>query len=1139
MESPAPTELVREYLSRMADIHGTGGATKETSYYSALENLLNQFGKQLKPQVICNGQLRNSGAGNPDFGLYTKSQVQDGEPRKGQLPERGVVEVKGLPEETWQTADSAQATKYFQRYKLVLITNYREFRLIGEDRTGKAAELDRYTFAGDEATFWSMAAKPASAAQKHATHFAEFIRRVITTAAPLVKAEDIAWFLASYAKDAFATLSEKDSSSLKPLRDALETALGIRFEGENGEHFFKSTLIQTLFYGVFSAWVVHAKQSDEHFDWKTSAFTLTVPMVKALFEQIATPSKLGVLGLMPVLDRTADALNRVSKVEFFKTFDTGAAVQHFYEPFLQAYDPELRKSLGVWYTPPEIVTYMVERVDRVLRSELGKVNGLADKDVYVLDPCCGTGTYVVAVLRKIEQTLRSLNDDDLVADDVKQASRERIFGFELLSAPFVISHWRVGNYLSEIGAPLDAAHGERAAIYLTNALTGWKPPTGAKAALPLFPELADERDAAEHVKRDVPILVVLGNPPYNAFAGTSPAEEEGLVEPYKEGLNTTWNIKKFNLDDLYVRFFRIAERRIDELGRGIVAYISNYSYVSEPSYVVMREKLLQSFDKFWIENMHGDRNKTEYSPDGKTSETIFAMRGFSPGIRQGIVITLAVKTGQKAATKIVRFRDDIDAAKADARRKQLLSTLPKDFDKKHERDFNDRYETAVPERSNRLSFRPLNTADDYKSWPKLIDVAERKLDGLFEKRGGALIDIDRQRLIDRIKSYFDVSVDWDSYKASSGALTEDAARFDAKKARATLLATESFDERRIVRLAVRPYDIRFCYYTDVRPIWNEPRPDLWKNFRAGSKFVISRMNSGSKHKDPPAYFSSALIDGQIISVNASAIPLSLHTELLGHLDVAPNLSDQGLVWLQSLYPNAAINNQSTWERVWYHALAIAYSPTYIADHGTTIVSDWPRIPLPETREALESSAAMGETLSDLLDPLSAVTGVSTGALLPHQKIFGVFTGTDLQCTAGWGRQDSKGRVNPGQGHVQVRTYTAAEKDAIQAGAKGLKISAERAFELLGPPLDVYLNDTSYWRCVPKTVWEYSIGGYHVVKKWLSYREEAILKRALTKDEIREVAATIRRIAAIALMSDELDSNYAVARANSYAWQRPN
>ena len=598
--------------------------------------------------------------------------------------------MKPLADKSWQTAKGKQATKYFDLYRLVLVTNYREFRLIGEDDSGKPVEREFFSLAVDEASFWSMAAHPVKSACEQGTHFGEFLRRVMMNAAPLTRPEDVAWFLASYARDALATLEEKDGSTLAPLRTALETALGIKFEDEKGEHFFRSTLVQTLFYGVFSAWVIWAKgASSGKFDWKSAAYIMTVPMIRTLFEEVAKPSRLAPLGLMGLLDRTGEALNRVDRAAFFKTFDNGAAVQHFYEPFLEAFDPELRKEMGVWYTPREIVRYMVERVDTVLRTELGIADGLADKNVYVLDPCCGTGAYLVEVLRKIDKTLRAKGEDALIGQDVKEAARERVFGFEIMSAPFVIAHWQVGNLLAELGAPFDPGKGERPAVYLTNALTGWEPPTEPKATLPLFPELAQERDQAEHVKRETPILVVLGNPPYNAFAGTSPEEEAGLVEPYKDGLQSKWKIKKFNLDDLYVRFFRIAERRIAQTGRGVLSYISNYSWTREPSYVVMREHLIQSFDKFWIENMHGDRNKTEYAPDGTTSETVFAMHGFSPGIRQGIVVGLAVKTGKADAPKVVRYRDDIDAGRAAARRQQLLDSIAVSL-------FDEQYETADP-----------------------------------------------------------------------------------------------------------------------------------------------------------------------------------------------------------------------------------------------------------------------------------------------------------------------------------------------------------------------------------------------------------------------------------------------------------
>lgn len=283
--------IVRTFLERMVEIKSTGGATSETSFYSALENLLNEVGKSLDPNVICNGQLRNQGAGHPDFGLYNQKQCQKGAPKKGQgeIPERGVVEVKPLADSTWQTAKSNQATKYFQKYRLVLVTNYRDFRLIGEDDGRKPVQREFFTFADSETEFWNVAAHPVKAAKEFGPRLGEVLKRVLMTAAPLRKPEDVAWFLASYARDALTTLEAKDASALAPIRDALELTLGIKFEGEKGEHFFRSTLIQTLFYGVFSAWVLWSKSGGSgKFDWRLAGYILTVPMVRALFEEVAT-----------------------------------------------------------------------------------------------------------------------------------------------------------------------------------------------------------------------------------------------------------------------------------------------------------------------------------------------------------------------------------------------------------------------------------------------------------------------------------------------------------------------------------------------------------------------------------------------------------------------------------------------------------------------------------------------------------------------------------------------------------------------------------------------------------------------------------------------------------------------------------
>lgn len=1118
----------------MVQIRSTGGATSETSYYSALENLLNEIGGLLDPEVICNGQLKNQGAGHPDFGMYSKRQCSKGTPKSGQgdIPERGVIEVKPLSDCSWQTAQGKQATKYFDRYKLVLITNYREFRLLGEDENGNPAEREFFSLAADENAFWSFASQPQKAAKEQGTHFGEFLRRVMMNAAPLTRPEDIAWFLASYARDALATLEAADASALAPLRDALETALGIKFEGEKGEHFFRSTLIQTLFYGIFSAWVVWAKSgAGGRFDWKSAGYIVTVPMIRSLFEEIAKPTRLAPIGIMGQLDRTSEALNRVDRTSFFASFDSGEAIQHFYEPFLEAYDPELRKDLGVWYTPREIVRYMVKRVDHVLRTELGIDDGLADKNVYVLDPCCGTGAFVVEVLKSIEETLRSKGDDALIGQDVREAALKRVFGFEIMSAPFVIAHWQIGNLLTSLGAPLDPAAGERPAVYLTNALTGWSTDGSGGAALPLFPELEQERDQAEQVKRETPILVVIGNPPYNGYAGTSPEEEEGLVEPYKEGLISKWKIKKFNLDDLYVRFVRVAERRIGTTGRGIVSYISNYSYTREPSYVVMREHLLNSFDKFWFENMHGDRNKTEYAPDGSTSETVFAMRGFSPGIRQGIVIGLAVKTGLPNETKTVRYRDDINAGRADARRQQLLDSLDVV-------PFDDQYEIANPQPWNRLSFKPRDVGSDYLAWPTLPDLGEiEPINGLMEKRGGSLIDIDQNALSARMKTYFDAALDWTAYKLTGSWLTADASRFKAAKARERALAEGTFDPKRVVRYIVRPFDVRFAYYTDIRPIWNEPRPPLWTQYVGGNQFLMSRPAGVADPEGPPVFYTTCLGDNDAQRGHSYYFPFHKHVPAHGLLpsSTQPNLSTRALKWLHDIGAPDPASNGDTASEPWFHALAIGFSPQYLADHSDGVAIGWPRIPLPTNRDLLAASAKLGGWIATLLDPDVAVSGVTTGTVSDYLKVIGGISHTDLRVTAGWGSRDRKGRINPGRGKTEVRPWTDNELAAFQASSEALGIEYERMLELLGQAVDVYLNDNTCWKAVPESVWSYAIGGYLVVKKWLSYRELGILGRALTKDEAREVTAMVRRLTILVLLTDTLDANYKAASDDAYDW----
>ena len=488
---------VEQYLKDLSEIHRTGGGVAEESYYTPLENLLNEIGKKLKPRVRCVGQLKNIGAGEPDFGLYTVNQFQrasDPHPMEGQKPERGVIECKPWNDDSFARTASVQVSNYWKKYGLVLVTNYRDFVLIGRDDRGKPVQLESFRMADSLNIFIGMLAQPHKAAQQHGERLVECLRRTMLHAAQLTDPRDLAWFLASYAREARARVEQtRELPALEGLKKGLEEVLGMKFEGDKGQHFFLATLVQTLFYGIFSSWVLWCRENWSHpevkFQWHDAAWTLRVPMIASLFEQIATPTRLKPLGIDEVLDKAAIVLNRVDRPGFFSKFEQEHAVQYFYEPFLKAYDPELRDDLGVWYTPPEIVQYQVERVDRVLREELNIADGLADEQVLILDPCCGTGAYLVETLKRIHRTLEEKGESALIGQKVKKAAMDRVFGFEILPAPFVISHLQMGLTLRQFDAPLNREGRERARVYLTNALTGWEPPKDPKTQLRFFPDL--------------------------------------------------------------------------------------------------------------------------------------------------------------------------------------------------------------------------------------------------------------------------------------------------------------------------------------------------------------------------------------------------------------------------------------------------------------------------------------------------------------------------------------------------------------------------------------------------------------------------------------------------------------------------
>ncbi len=1097
---------VEAYLADLRRIRASGGGTGERSYYSPLANLLNAVGGTLKPKVFCVGELAQQGAGHPDFGLYAAKQVQRGVPREGQLPECGVVEVKPADDDAWLTADGSQVSRYWDRYRLVLVTNTREFVLLGEDATGNPVKMETFRLADTPEEFESRLEKPRTFANEAGAGLWEYLCRALSHRAALVEPRDLAWLLASYARDGLAQVEAAgDAPSLRTVRSALEEALGVRFEGERGVAFFRSTLVQTLFYGVFSAWVLWSRQTPSptgSFDWRTAVWHLRAPVLRALFQQLSDPGRLQPLGLVEVLDWTAAALDRVDRAAFFTRFSEGEAVPYFYEPFVEAFDPDLRKQLGVWYTPTEVVRYMVARVDRALKDDLGIADGLAAENVYVLDPCCGTGAYLAEVLRRIAANLKDKGLGALVGARVKQAATERVFGFEIMPAPFVVAHLQVGLTMQALDAPLSEDGAERAGVFLTNALTGWEPTV--QKLLP-FPELEEERDRAERVKQDTPVLVILGNPPYNGFAGMAVEEERELSTAYR----TTKQVRRpegQGLNDLYVRFFRMADRRIAEkTGRGVVCFISNYSWLDGLSFTGMRERYLEAFDVIRIDNLNGDKYKTgKTTPDGAPDPSIFSTPGDPVGIQVGTAITTLVRKADHQPAKEVGFRHLWGQAK--------LSDLTVTA----ETEAKTLYDSVEPSLPLGLPFGRVVVSSGWSTWPALPDLFPISFPGVKTNRDPFVFDIDLDRLKARVADYFNADFSHDEVALRYPVAMRDTSSItlDARSVRDVRLTRGNSGEAGFVRCTFRPFDNRWLYWEADSGLLARPSPNYQPHVFEGNMWVEARQREARE------FFSRGTLVRHLASDFGNGLsnyfPAWLREDGLGLDSIGaprrPNLSPAALRYLDRL--GAGV------EDLFHHVLVVLHYPAYREANVGALRMEWPRIPLPgwpdgDARGAadeLDASATRGRKLAALLDSDTPVPGVTEGVLRPEIAAVAVpstvgggnMTGDDFALTAGWGHFGSGEAVMPGQGRVVERAYTPEERAALG-----------RAVPTLGETTcDIYLNDRAYWRNVPAAVWSYKLGGYQVLKKWLSYRERPVLGRTLLPEEAQHFTDTARRIGAI-------------------------
>ena len=1142
--------------------------TTEPTFYPKIREVLSSLLESRRLPFEVRVETREAGGDKPDLALYDKGDFA-----------AVLVEVK-LPDETlteiaFSTDRNDQVGRYLAQTSVVIVTNVRAFGLVacepGYSRTPSTPvapenrQLLQYVelWPSEEAFARGDAIDPA-----RFDKLADLLERAVTEFAPICDPFSLARILARQARHAKADLPAK-FDAVKPLLEDYQKALGLSFSDEQGADFFRSSLIQTAYYGIFAGWALWYRANDGRpFEWDRMDRYLKIPFLGKLFFEFKHPDRLAELQLAPHLERAAETLGRVDKGVFFSRFSVPdvrkqedaavGALTYFYEPFLEAFDPELRKELGVWFTPPEIVRYQVQKVDRLLREQLGCPHGFADEQVVVLDPCCGTGAYLLEVVRCIAADLHARGDDALVGPSVLQAVTNRVLGFEILTAPFVIAQLQLYLVLSELG--VETKGSVRPGVFLTNALTGWGGPEQVKLN---FPELQQERDSANRVKRDAKIIVILGNPPYNRFAGTAIDEEQDLVDHYKgierrakkskkgeaahdkqgrpvlvqvgdSALYTRFGIGKQILEDLYLRFFRLAEKCIGEKAQfGVVSFISNSSYLTGRSHPIMRESLLGNFHELWIDNANGDKYRTgKIIPAGlpgagTSDQSIFTTEQDARGIQVGTCIStfLKHKTPKLAPSEaLIHYRDFW--GKAAAKRHALLDSLPMSSWSATKRETAAKqpegpreYETFQTNEAKRFRLSPQDVSAGYEDWPGLDELFPVRFQGVNPARGHdqSLIDTNREMLAARMLGYF-TAERFEQVRAVAPGLAVARARYQPEKMWRDLKASSGFRDERLVPYILFPLDLRWIYYEPDAKLLTERSPEFWDHL-ADNEFLAA-VPQARRISETRPLFARSLVDWHLHDRGTFCFPRETRAGKLLSERIA-NLAPPVWSALSAAFglsgDRTSAAAKSLVRDLFHCALALLHSPQFETDHRESLLHDWARIPIPKDRERFASLARLGAQVACLLDPQTDAEP-TIEAILGHERARALGA---LRSTAG-GAPDLRVSISyfgAAKGRWSERNFAA---DELPVPAWGERTG------------DLFINGTAFFANIPERVMRHELGGYAVLKKWLGYRHVDDRAGApLTLQEAHHFRSMIQRVAALIALGPALDAAYEKASESAF------
>ncbi|RUS64914.1 DNA methyltransferase [Pseudorhodobacter sp. E13] len=643
---------------------------------------------------------------------------------------------------------------------------------------------------------------------------------------------------------------------------------------------------------------------------------------------------------------------------------------HFYETFLAAYNPSKRKARGVWYTPEPVVNFIVRAVDEVLQKEFGLPDGLADtskvtidwdtgqtdkkgkaqtikKDVHrvqILDPATGTGTFLAEVIKQIAPKIKGVAPgmwSKYIEDDLIQ----RLHGFELLMASYAMCHMKLDMILTEMGYK-PTGNPPRLSVYLTNSLEEGEP---ANQALPFSQWLSREAKGANTIKRDMPIMCVIGNPPYLGEGGVSEGWIGSLMDDYKKEPGGKVKLKERNpkwLNDLYVKFIRLSSHLIEKNGEGVLGFITNHGYLDNPTFRGMRWHLLKTFDKIWVLDLHGNAKKKEVTPEGKPDKNVF-------DIQQGVSIIIGVKKkgGGKGLAEVMQ--GDLwgaRAAKYEALEKASLSA-----------PLFEKLDSPAPQHP--LVRRDFDIFSRYEIGFKLVDFMPLNGTGIVTKRDKLTVHRTPDGVRQAVKDMINLPEADVRTRYSIPADVRDW-RYDWARADVTENAT-TFS---VPTIAYRPFDTRYIYYSGrSRGFVGWPVPKIMRHMLAGQNFGIGTARSNKNPQVDHFYCVNTIMETKCAesSTQSALFPLYLYPDDQD-LDQTRRVNFDAKLYkrLQKLaaHPDKGIPDELAVFDYIYGAL---HCPAYRETYAQFLKIDFPRIPWPKTPDEFWDVSAKGTELRKL------------------------------------------------------------------------------------------------------------------------------------------------------------------------------